>query len=228
MKNWRLIAGTALCCAGAWAQTPATSKIQGKLTDDKGKAAGSVTLTATRIPDRTEGGPITSTATVSNSDGTYSFTGLQAGKYRLCPQSAGSDIINPCQWSPTTGSLLTLAAGQTLTEHLVVQRGVRVKIEVDDTTGALADAEKTPGGGLIAGVFGDRGLFHPAAEAGKDSKGRTLMLIVPPDIPVRLAVQGNKVQLDDEAGKPHKSGDNVQFTAGKNDVEKKFKFKTKK
>ena len=134
----------------------------------------------------------------SGGDGAFQILGLPAGKYTLCVQVTGDQYLDPCRWngSPTT---ITLVSGQTASGIAVRLTAASVmRIQVQDAQKVLS--QKTRDGRrpeLPVGVWGPKGLYHPAHAAG--SAGN-FQIAVPRDTVLKLHIASRDLKLGGDKG----------------------------
>jgi hypothetical protein len=156
-------------------------------------------------------------------DGTFLFTDLAPGSYRVCAEALQVDLLNPCDWSSSPVAVEVIDGGQPASATVTLDKGAWVEINIDDPDRKYRDNEQ-PGIGatLIVGVWTPSGVFLPAQDLKEDKKGRTYRLLVPFDTDLKLLVRGQQVQLENDKGKKIRhTGDTTTFR-----VERKNNDKT--
>ena len=158
--------------------------------------------------------------------GGFAIEGLSAGRYRLCVQAKGGELLDPCQWQQLLPEL-EVEAGQTVRGHqITLEEGVVVEIEVDDPVGRLPSrASPREGVELLVGVWTPRNTFYPAPVANETGRGRTHQVVVPYETALELSVEGRGLQVDDETGKRLRKSDAPQrFKVDRGQPPKRFRF----
>jgi len=139
-------------------------------------------------------------STQTATDGSFSFTNLEAGTYLLCAQVPHGTLLNPCQWTTTLPQAALASATSTAEITLTMRPGYRLPIRVDDAQGLLNAREGlTPGAHLLIGANG-RYHFEVANVDSTDAAGCNLSLLVPFDTPATITVRGGFFKLQDAAG----------------------------
>ncbi len=198
-----------------------TAALSGIVTaQDDGKPIAAAIVQAVRST------PIPAVAfnTVSAANGSFSFSKMPAGTYRLCVQAQGTAFLNPCDWdlgrnslkspiapSGTTAAneVIIAAAQQRANFALKVKRGTVVQINLNDS-GQLAAASASPsapgvGKGaphVMLGVIVPGGLIRPLTQVSKSAASSVHQAVIPFDTPVKLSVYSGQLQLAHEDGKP--------------------------
>ena len=187
-----------------------TGQLNGKvLAADTGKAVARAFVTLTR----TGGG--TGRRTVNGRtgvDGTFGFSGMAAGSYRVCVQVVGPDLLlDPCRWE--AGVTAAVAAGQTTVLPAIgLKRGATLRVRVVDAQGLLAAAaaqERNQGRGggggrggvaLLAGAWSANGLFQPLRVTSRRGGNWDYDLVAPAGASLRVTVTSPGFELADEKG----------------------------
>ena len=199
--------------------------IRGAVMTDRGDPVAGAYVTAVPTFDPKNPAKPSRNLTADSSGGFF-IESLEPGQYQLCAQKNDGDLVNGCSWSE---ELLTVEVGQGQTVRdvrLELQHGVRLSIRVDDPGQALTNDKAQAGNAHFSvGVFSPQGLYHAIPERGKDQKGRTHWLTVPPETPLRLAIEAHNVTVEDETGKQVQKNDMTSvFTAELGQTEKQFTF----
>lgn len=179
-----------LCEAVSLAQT---GGLKGTVTTSTGVVVPGAFIVATRSG--------ASQTTASGSDGSFEFTGLTSGSYRICIQVLQGSLLDPCQWSSAPAT--TVSAGQIASVGTIqVVAGQRLFVTLLDDVGALAanaGAGKTSGAHILVGVWYS-GSFHPMRLRSKSSSGWNLDLVVPTSVPLSLTVSSTDFTMTDSQG----------------------------
>jgi hypothetical protein len=112
----------------------------------------------------------------SKADGTFSLTGVPAGKYRICVDAPQENVLDPCLWSDTQQTW-TVADSDNLTKLAIkVPTGTQLKVHVNDPQGALPQTKGgVHGEALSMVVVTNRKRYHkPAATFGGEERERSL------------------------------------------------------
>jgi len=170
-----------------------TGEIKGTVTTSTGTAVPQAFIVATHSGATHN--------TRSGSDGSFTFSGLAAGTYRVCVQALEGSLLDPCQWS--SAPIATVTAGQTVSVGTIqVVGGQRLYVNLLDDVGALsanAGPGKTPGAHILIGVWAG-GLFHPLRLRSQNSGGWNLDLVVPVNTALNLTVSSTDFALTDSQG----------------------------
>lgn len=191
----------AALCVAQQAAPPGRS-IQGTLRGDNGTVLAGGNILLHRLHPYPELTRKTQWTAVSDSKGGFRFSNLPAGQFRLCVSVAAKEWLNPCEWGSTP---LPLSIRDVLIEtpvSLVMKKGVRVPVRVEDSGNLMSLHEgKTSGAHLLLGVQNDAGVFTPASVKSVDTAGRIYELVVPPGTQAALAVNSRFFRLNDGTGK---------------------------
>ena len=139
----------------------------------------------------------------SGPDGSFSIPNLPAGSYRVCAQSPGSELIEPCAWEAAPKTLAVAAGQAVAAPAIVLYKGYRLQLHIDDPGGLLAKYEgATAAARLFVGVYTPAGLFFPATAAAKTLNAQDHSVLVPYGTPVRIGISSGFFSVGDETGKP--------------------------
>jgi hypothetical protein len=209
-RDFVILALSAAACMGQTTQIPATTMgaaIFGYVQTDepvveRGKPIGFTWVTLIRQPSSVKD-KITpfSVGRAAPADGSFGFTGLEPGVYRICAQLGKSTMVNPCEWGEPP-PVITLQAEQIVKNVFVtMQYGVAVSIRVNDPQQLLVQHEgKTQGAHLLIGVGDANGMFHSALVIATDKTGRDHQIVIPANTRVNLVVKSKFFQLADATG----------------------------
>ena len=135
----------------------------------------------------------------SGSGGSFRFTGLRSGTYRLCAQTPGTAWLDPCEWGFPIPSVTVASAERSRSIAITLRKGAEVPIRIDDPVQILLQSEgKIPGAHLLAGVRTAARTFSPALLTSQDGAGRTLKVVIPFDLPVSLTVASSFFKLAEQ------------------------------
>jgi hypothetical protein len=167
---------------------PVWAQLQGIVRDDDGNPVAGAQITAylavaepssrfPSLPGAAVGQRAATASTATN--GAFTLSGLAAGRYVLCVQSAQG--LDPCNWG--TALTATLAAGQTRTGLQIRLPAIsQLRVRLEDPSALLAERH------VQTGVLTPRGLFSPARLVSEDPTGRNLVVDIPLGARVRLQV----------------------------------------
>ena len=206
-----------LALAGAaMAQPPQVSSVKmgsvvlGKVRGEDASAIGSAWVTIMReanvgravSPDPKDKVAPFSQGQGVRPDGTFGFTGLEAGTYRLCASHPGTTWLNSCEWPSGPDITLKIGAEQLIDGIvLTMRKGVPVNIRLNDPGNHLSKNEKsTPGAHILLGVGTARGRFRPATVTTEDAAGRDYSVLVPAGTTVDLVFYSGFFKLQDHRG----------------------------
>src|SRR5260370_18369930 len=114
----------------------------------------------------------------TGSDGSFTLNALAAGTYVLCAERADLALLNPCFWSAKATSATVPAGGSATGISLVAEKGIAVRIRVNDAQGLLTDNPLLDD--IVMGVRSTTGLGLPARQASKDPPGKPTIVVEPP------------------------------------------------
>jgi hypothetical protein len=134
-------------------------------------------------------------------DGTFSASGIPAGKFIVCPQALHLDLLSPCTWEtnwPTT----IVTQNQTVTMPPIrLKRGVHLSIRIDDPQGKRSSMEGTvPGAALHTSVHSPNGFSIPTAVIKADAAGHDHDILVPFDTSLEFRVHSKVFAIADDKG----------------------------
>ncbi len=139
----------------------------------------------------------------SGSGGSFRFTGLRNGTYRLCVQAPGAAWLDPCEWGLAIPSGALSSAVRSQAIAISLRRGAEVPISIDDPGQLVLQSEgRIAGALLLIGVRTPTGTFRPAVLTSRGLTGRTLKVVIPFDKPVNLTVGSSFFRLADSTGTP--------------------------
>ena len=83
----------------------------------------------------------------SKANGTFSITGVPAGKYRICVDAPNENALDPCVWSATQPTWTVTDTSNITNVNIQVAVGTQIKVHVNDPQNALPTSK--------GGVHGD-------------------------------------------------------------------------
>lgn len=186
------------------------SAVGGKVLDDEGRGIGAAIIRALPIGSATRVADTTATA-----DGSYSFSGIGAGRYGLCVSPRVANLVDECvwgtpnfgplsaspatfEWSPSARTLsdeVVVGPGNNsaVVKNLAVRRGVLLRIRISDTNGLIASGEA----GLAVTVFPPNGMGITMTRQLVRAGTYEFEATVPMNQPFTVAVQGSDGNLVD-------------------------------
>ena len=139
----------------------------------------------------------------SGPGGSFRFTGLRNGTYRLCVQAPGTAWLDPCEWGLPIPSVVLAGAERSPTIAISLRKGVEVPIRIDDPGQFLVrNEDSVPGAHLLVGVRTQASTFRPATLVSQDGTGRTLRVVIPFEKPAQVAVASSFFSMADGNGAP--------------------------
>lgn len=222
MKYSQVFSSAILTLASVFAQTtPGT--IQGMVRTASGVPIPGVVISYSRVTRLTgpaararpaAGEAIVRSSVSSDIDGGFAVPNLPAGDYLLCAEVPSAAYLNPCKWSASPS--VTLGSGAVQRPALVLQKGVFLKVKVNDPQGLLPTVKNDPShaDNLIVGVIFGNGAFLAADLTRADRGGREYQMAIPTGAPLRLWIFSRHVTLTDTAGSTvDNSGGRIPFQA---------------
>jgi hypothetical protein len=188
------------------AQTAATALLAGKVVSETGRALRATVVLQPLFP----GAARTTPTTLA---GTYQFSQVQPGKYRICAQATSDQtapsqpFLDACEWSMAEGPV-ELYPGQTVTTFQVtVGQGALLQIQIDDPQQILG---ALPNGLLPAGLDGQLQVIlrtpnrqvHRARLLSAVAGGRVYYSIVPTGTAIGLTIVSPSAGVYDNSGTP--------------------------
>jgi hypothetical protein len=147
----------------------------------------------------------------SKADGSFSLTGVPAGKYRICVDAPQENVLDPCLW-PDAQQTWTVANGDNLTKLAIkVQTGMQLKVHVNDPQGALPQTKGgVHGEALSMAVITNRKRYYNLRLLSAGKNGSDHYVVVPFDEPLLLVTESASLAVSDKDGK-RVSGDSQKM-----------------
>ena len=175
-----------------------------------------VEVTAGRLPDTTNKGPITLFRATSDKNGAFSLQ-LPPGRFGVCTEDRGL-YLDPCQWFPGQTMIDT---SRSLSVALPLKKGVLLVVRLLDPDGyvsaaraanpTLALVQSAP----ISAIFTDAaGTVRSLLGRGTGASISEFSTLVPPNANFRLQVSSPALLLADQGGNLLKQNvDEESFTS---------------
>ena len=133
--------------------------------------------------------------------GQFQFSGVPAGRFILCSQLPGTDLLDSCQWDSQPPSVVVSGSATVNVPPITLQKGYPLRVRIDDPRGDLSVKElRAQGAGVRLGLWTPAGLFVPLALRYKEPRGEEHEVVVPYRTPLRLLAQAQRFVLADERG----------------------------
>ena len=222
MKHLPILPLAILITGSAFGQA-ALGTMQGMVRTENGTPIPSAVVSYVRLTRLTgpaaQARPATGEAVVrssiaSNTLGGFDVPNLPSGDYLLCAEVPSEAYLNPCKWS--VSPKVHVASGEVQRPAVVLQKGVFLKVRVNDPQRLLPPVKNDPSraANLIIGVVFGNGAFLAAELARADGTGRDYRIAIPAGAPLKLWVFSRHVTLTDSAGAPvDNSGGRIPFEA---------------
>lgn len=123
-------------------------------------------------------------------NGKFDVKELEDGRYTICVQAPGGDLLDPCVWDEPLR--VEIRDGKVTAQKelkLALKQGTRLRLEFDDPDGLLY-AEDNRGGkaAIQAGLWLPSERFVPFEEAKTNRKKQVFEVTVPPSTGLRVQV----------------------------------------
>jgi len=137
---------------------------------------------------------------VTNANGLYQVENVPVGRYLVCAFEQNTPYLDPCKWSGGSGTTVTAGAVSSL--EIQMERGVYMKVRIDDPLQLLPPFAPSQliSPPLHVGVVFGTGAYLGTGEAGIDPTGRDFRMAVPVDRPLKLSLSSPNVTFRDENG----------------------------
>lgn len=188
-----------LACQAAHAQ--AAGAISGIVADSDGQPLAGIFVTVTKLIMPQDGSQLSS-GVITDASGVYSFKGLTADTYQLCVSAdSRRGFVNSCEWNLQPPTVTLAENEQAPPTNLVVERGMRLELEVVDSKDIIA----TPGSSngkkrLELGVWGTHGLFLPARLEQAKGGSKHYVVVVPSSAQFQIHAKGENFVVKTENG----------------------------
>ena len=137
----------------------------------------------------------------SKANGTFSITGVPAGKYRICVDAPNENALDPCVWSATQPTWTVTDTSNITNVNIEVAVGTQVKVHVNDPQNALPQTKGgVHGNALSMTVVTGRSRHHSLRLMSASPGSSDHYLIVPFGEPVVLNTQSASLALSDGKG----------------------------
>jgi hypothetical protein len=186
-----------------------TGALQGSVKDTQGQVVAAAQVRYQRVVQTVRAGKQTLPApgealvndvVTADGNGAFSASNLPPGQYMLCASVPGAPYLDPCIWHRPVA--VTVSAATTSAPNLTLEKGVFLKVRINDPQRLLPqalDGPLTPRK-LIVGVLYANGAYQGAVNAGVDSAGRNYQLAIPAATPLKLWLLSRDVVLTDANG----------------------------
>lgn len=140
----------------------------------------------------------------TNSGGVFTFSAVPLGNYEICASYPSADFLDTCAWAakPSDRVQVAVTSGQRVSVPTIrLTKGVRIKVNIADPTGALAKNETRPQQKLqvTVGVPGVGYTFmSPTAST---ATGRTYEMLVPREQALKLRLTARDLAVADQQGR---------------------------
>ena len=184
--------------------------ILGKVQGEDGTVLAAAKIFISRDPSISAGSaagtanaPSPSPNQLSRPDGTFGFTGLHPGVYRLCASFSGTVWLSSCEWGGPPPKV-TVGSEQVVDKIvLTLKKGQPLSIQLNDPGNLVtANQKTTPGAHVLLGVKTDSGGFHPANPVSSSALGQKYSVLVPTGSTVNVIFYSATFKLQDQLGKP--------------------------
>ncbi len=186
----------------------ASGTLTGSVTDTNGAPLAGISVSYGSVASRPApvvGGSLVPASVVSGSvssdaSGNFSVSGLPAGAYALCTNSPSAPYLDLCTWRP--GVTVTVPAGGSASQVLVLERGVYLNVRVNDPSHLLPQVVDGPWAPrkLVVGVRYGSGAYQGAINIEADSAGRSYQSVIPVGVPFSLWLFSRDVALAESSG----------------------------
>ena len=182
-------------CHGQTQSFTGTGSLQGSVADSQGKPIAGAVVRYHSIPDSVQadtkgafltGKGIQSGTVTADSNGKFALAGLPAGTHSFCVNLPSAPYLDPCIWRQPVQT--RVSSGAAVTQLLVLEKGVYLKIRINDPLHLLpqtVDGPWTPRKLQVGVVYGT-GAYHGVMNNTADSTGRTYQTVIPAGQPFTL------------------------------------------
>ncbi len=202
MARIALLLLSVCACLAQPAPSIFSGEVTGTLAGDDGTALSGGHVTLHLVPPYPPGRHRqTDWAAVSGAGGSFRFTGLREGTYRLCAQVLRSTWLDPCEWGLRPPAVSLSSAQPIAGVNMVLAKGAAVPIRIDDPDQILSQNEgRTPGAHLLLGVPNDAKVFGLVPVISQDAGGRSHQIVIPFNLTQKLVLSTSFFRLADEVG----------------------------
>jgi hypothetical protein len=177
-----------------------TGSLAGTVTGQDGSILRGVIVTYLLPP--LQGAQTVSGGMVTAADGLFQFPNLPSGTYYLCAYPApGLGLLNTCEWTRNAQTAIVTAGQATTGVSIVIQKGQRLHVRVNDPQQMLAIGPASRTGALLmAGVWEPTGFYHTLPLQTWDATGQDFELAVPTAMPFHPTLAAPNAQVTDSTG----------------------------
>lgn len=185
-----------------WAQSEGkTAEIRGSVKLKDGSPLTSALVTARPVPKDGKFQTPTGASVLTAKDGSFRLTGLSGGVYHICVFSPKDETLDPCEWSETPPQVEIPAGGAASALDVVVVRGVKLKLRVDDFAGLSPTRQKPRRDAFLQpGVRSANGALHRCRLVSSDRTGHDYEVLVPRNAEVQVQIDSYNLQVVDQSG----------------------------
>ncbi len=180
-----------------------TGQITGSVVDPSGKPLASANVLVLVRPPASASEAFVSfnAAATTGTDGTFSVTGVPAGRFAVCASVSNQPLLPSCGWQ--SEQIVAVATGQSLNlQPIQLKAGVDLYVRVNDPNGTRLSTEGKVAGAsmlLLAGLS-TGGVPIPIPMTDFNNKGYDYHLTVPPSTALNLTVFSSFYSLTDANG----------------------------
>jgi hypothetical protein len=136
-------------------------------------------------------------------DGSFVIPKVSPGHYRICIQTPGTALLDPCTWSASPPGAVVSSGATASLGSIRLESGYVIRVRLHDAARLLqTDEARTPAARVQSGVWTPSGLFIPLRIRTRGSVSRDLELPVPHGMPLELSVRSTQFELVDENNNP--------------------------
>jgi len=168
--------------------TPAAGTVRGTVQDELRRPLSNATvwLQIRRANEKDRPRPFHQW-TRTGPGGQFQFSGVPAGRFILCAQLPGTDLLDSCQWDLQPPSVVVSGSATVNVPPITLQKGYPLRVRIDDPRGDLSVQElRAQGASVRLGLWTPAGLFVPLALRYKEPRGEEHEAVVPYRTPLRL------------------------------------------
>ncbi len=176
--------------------------VSGFLADDSGTALAGEMVELHPGPTLSAGAATTSTgrmsaitgfssATTTDTDGSFSFSSVPAGNYYVCAYSITPGLLSNCQWQ-SHYTALTIGTAGTSGVPLVMTRGTVITLNLQDPNGLLAGTAHH----FYPGLISASGYYTAAQLVSSGSTSRVYAATIPNSATMNILIDSDLVVSD--------------------------------